>query len=89
MRPPAITALLPLFRDNAHSLAIIKHGMDVLKYATEYLNEGQIPVLEVDQPHLKNGVHIWKPDLVKILITFSKLKCCIYMWILQILLIKC
>ena len=50
VRPPALTALLPLFRDNAHSIAMIKHGMDLLRDATEHLNEGQIPVLTVDQP---------------------------------------
>ena len=46
--PPAISGLTPLFRDNAHSLALIKHGMDVIAKATEHLNHGKVPVLNVD-----------------------------------------
>jgi len=48
--PPAITGLLPLFRESAHTLAMVKHGMDIIKTATNHLNPGQIPVLTVDQP---------------------------------------
>ena len=29
---------------------MIKHGMDVHRQATEYLNPGQIPVITFDQP---------------------------------------
>ncbi len=49
-RPPAITSMLPMFRDSAHSVAMVKHGMDVIMKATEHVNPGQIPVLTVDQP---------------------------------------
>ena len=49
-RPPAITGLLPLFRESAHTLAMVKHGMDIIKTATNHLNPGQIPVVTVDQP---------------------------------------
>ena len=49
-RPPAITGLLPLFRESAHSLAMVKHGMDIIKNATHHVNPGQIPVMTVDQP---------------------------------------
>ena len=49
-RPPAISGLMPLFRDNAHSVAIVKHGMDVIMKATGHVNPGQIPVLTLDQP---------------------------------------
>ena len=48
--PPAISALLPLFLDNAHTVAMIRHSMDVVKAAVQYLNPGQIPVLAMDQP---------------------------------------
>ena len=41
---------MPLFYENAHSLAMVKHGMEVIIKATEHLNPGQIPVLTVDQP---------------------------------------
>ena len=49
--PPAvINALLPLFLENAHSVAMIKHSMDIAKTLVQYLNPGQIPVLAADQP---------------------------------------
>ena len=41
---------MPLFRDNAHSVAMVKHGMDVIMKATEHVNPGQIPVLTLYQP---------------------------------------
>ena len=48
--PAAINALLPLFLENAHSVAMIKHSMDIVKTSVQYLNPGQIPVLAADQP---------------------------------------
>ena len=48
--PAAINALLPLFLENAHSVATIKHSMDIVKTSVHYLNPGQIPVLAADQP---------------------------------------
>lgn len=48
--PPAITALLPLFFEKADTPAMIKHGMDVLREATSFLNPGQVPVITLDQP---------------------------------------
>ena len=50
LRPPASTALLPLFRDNALSLTMIRHGMKLVKAATKHVNPGQTPVIMVDQP---------------------------------------
>ena len=61
-RPPANIELLPLFKDNAHSVAMMKHGMDVLKKATEHLNPGQVPVVTVDcalYPILKKIQWTW------------------------------
>ena len=49
-KPPAIVALLPMFRDGAHSPAMVKHGMDIIKQATDHVNPEQIPVLTLDQP---------------------------------------
>ena len=46
----AINALLPLFLENAHSVAMIKHSMDIVKISVHYLSPGQIPVLAADQP---------------------------------------
>jgi len=48
--PAAISALLPLFLDNAHSVAMIRHSMDVVKAAVQYLNPGQMPIIALDQP---------------------------------------
>lgn len=47
---PVISGLLPLFHEKAASISMVKHGMDVLRQVTEYLNPGQIPVIAVDQP---------------------------------------
>ena len=44
-RPPAVTGLLPMYKDNAHSTSMIKHGIDLLIKATSRLNPGQTPVL--------------------------------------------
>ena len=48
--PPTITALLPLFYEKADTPTMIKHGMDVLREATSFLNPGQVPVITLDQP---------------------------------------
>jgi len=44
------TALLPLFQESAHTVAMIRHSMDVVKSAVEHLNAEQTPVLTFDQP---------------------------------------
>ena len=43
-------ALMPLFNDSAHSVAMIKHSMIVAKKAIQYLNPDQVPVIAMDQP---------------------------------------
>lgn len=48
--PAAINALLPLFEDSAHSVAMIKHSMTIVQAAVQHLNPGQVPVLAADQP---------------------------------------
>ena len=47
---PAVSALLPLFPDNAKSVAIIAHAMDVIKSCVHHLNPRQVPVIALDQP---------------------------------------
>ena len=37
---PAVSSLLPLFQDEAKSVAMIRHSMNIVKKATEYLNPG-------------------------------------------------
>ena len=46
--PVAINALLPLFLENAHSVAMIKCFMDIVKTSVQYLNPVQISVLDAD-----------------------------------------
>ena len=46
--PCTVVTLMPLFLECAHSVAMIKHSMNVVKAATEYPNPGQITVM--DQP---------------------------------------
>lgn len=48
--PVSINAMMPLFLENAHSVAIIKHSMTIVRDAIHHLNPGQIPVLVADQP---------------------------------------
>ena len=45
-----LTQLLPLFYDKAAIAAMIKHGIDVLRKATQFLNPGQTPVMAFDAP---------------------------------------
>ncbi len=45
-----LTQLLPLFHEKAATAAMIKHGMNVLRWATSFLNPGQIPVIAFDAP---------------------------------------
>ena len=47
---PATNALLPLFRDAAHTPAMILHAMKVVRQATNSLNPSQLPVIALDQP---------------------------------------
>lgn len=49
---PVLTQLLPLFYEKAATAAMIKHGMDMLKKATQFLNPGQISVISLDAPCL-------------------------------------
>jgi len=59
--PPAINSLLPLFTDNAHSVAMIKHSMNIVQAAVQHLNPGQVPVPTVDQPLLALAKQIQWP----------------------------
>ena len=52
--PCTVVTLMSLFLECAHSVAMIKHSMNVVKAATEHLNPGQIPVLVIDQTTVCN-----------------------------------
>ena len=45
----ALISMLPLFNDQARSVAMIRHSMNIVKTAVEVLNPGQEPVLACDQ----------------------------------------
>ena len=48
--PVDITALLQLFQEEAKSPSMIKHALNVVKQAVEFLNPNQVPVVACDQP---------------------------------------
>ena len=50
LSPTAITSLLPLFEENAHSKAMIQLSMKLVKDAIAYINPGQTPIIGMDQP---------------------------------------
>ena len=45
-----ITALLPLFDENAHTMAMIQHSMKIVKEGVAYVNPNQALVIVMDQP---------------------------------------
>ena len=45
-----LTSLLLLFHDEAKSVAMIRHSMNIVRTAVHILNPGQIPILTCDQP---------------------------------------
>ena len=47
---PDITSLLSLFKEEAKSLAMIRHSFNVVKIAVRHLNPGQIPIIAFHQP---------------------------------------
>lgn len=48
--PPSKSYMLPLFTESSNSPIMVWHGMKVLHRAISYLNPGQTPVMEADQP---------------------------------------
>ena len=47
---PVVISLLPMFYENAHSIVMILHAMNVIKAAVNHVNPGQTPVIVLDQP---------------------------------------
>jgi hypothetical protein len=69
---------MPAFYEQANSVAMIQHSMNIIKYATHFLNPGQVPVIAMDQPLFTLAKHIqWdKPETYgedKVLIMFRGL----------------
>ena len=46
---PAVISL-PMFHENAHSIAMILHAMNMIKAAVNHVKPGQTPVIALDQP---------------------------------------
>ncbi len=46
----SLSSLLPLFYEDAKSVAMLHHGMDIVKNAVDTLNPGQVPIITADQP---------------------------------------
>ena len=47
---PDTTAMMPMFREDSKSAAMIKHSMDMIWKAVNHLNKGQSIVVAQDQP---------------------------------------
>ena len=45
-----LTQLLPLFYEKAATAAMMKHGMNMLRQATQFLNPDQTPIIALDAP---------------------------------------
>ena len=45
----ATTSLLPLIRDEAHSIATIKHVLEKIRETVQFLNPGQTPVVAAER----------------------------------------
>ena len=60
-----VSALLPLLPDQAKSVAMIRHSINVIKASIDFLNPGQVPVIAMDQPLFAVAKQLqWKwPDI--------------------------
>ena len=47
---PDTTAMMPIFREDSRSAAMIKHSLDMIWKAVNHLNKGQPIVVALDQP---------------------------------------
>ena len=45
-----VNAVLLPFPDNAHSVAMIRQSMNIVKVAVQHVHPGQSPALAADQP---------------------------------------
>ena len=42
--------LLPLFHEDSKSIAMLRHGIDIVKKTVDFLNPGQVPIITAYQP---------------------------------------
>ena len=48
--PTTTSYLLPLFQEDAATIAMVRHSLDVINEVTELVHPGQAPVVAMDQP---------------------------------------
>ena len=46
----SISSMLPMFKEDSHSVSLMTHAMQLIDKVTNFLNPGQTPVLVFDQP---------------------------------------
>ena len=49
-RSKSLSCLLPLFYEDSKSVAMLRHGMDIVKNVVDVLNPGQVSIITADQP---------------------------------------
>lgn len=61
----SLSGIMPLFEEKAATVSMVKHGMDIQKKVTEYLNPSQTPVIACDQPIFALAKFVqWKWPLI-------------------------
>ena len=76
--PTTTSCLLPLFQEDAATVAMVRHSLDIIKKLTDITNPGQTPVVAVDQPLFVIAKSVqWKWPLVygegKVVVMFEGL----------------
>ena len=72
----SLPLMLPLFKESVHSVAMMKHAMDIDNSTTHFLNPGQAPVLATDQPLFAIAQQIqwqWPSEYSDMIIMFGGL----------------
>ena len=46
----SISSMLPLFKEDSHSVTLMIHAFKLIKKVIDFLNPGQTPVMIIDQP---------------------------------------
>lgn len=74
-----ITSLLPLLRDQAHSVVTIRHVMDKISDIVSILNPSQIPGIAADQPIYPNKFNGTGHNII-VKTSLLCLECCVLRW---------
>ena len=61
VHPKCLSNVLPLFHEQAHTLAMVRHSMTLVQERIQHFNPGQVPVVTIDQPVYALTKHIqWR-----------------------------